>query len=89
MSGGSQGCEAEGAEHPGAREPARPGTNHARAKQVAAWETAFMSLTAAGKDEQKMRTEGHKKVVRDPSVSSVRGLPANPCLCRDWKLIQA
>ena len=47
-----------------------------------------MSLTAAGKDEQRMRTEGHK-VVRDPSVSSVGGLPAIPCLCRDWILIQA
>ena len=47
-----------------------------------------MSLAAAGKDEQKMRTERHK-VVRDPSVSPVRGLPAIPCLCRDCKLIQA
>jgi hypothetical protein len=47
-----------------------------------------MSLTAAGKDEQNMRTEGHK-VVRDPSVSSVGGLPAIPCLCRNRKLIQA
>ena len=51
-------------------------------------ETAFVSLTAAGKDEQKMRTEGHK-VVRHPSVSSVGGLPAIPCLCRNRKLIQA
>ena len=59
MSGGSQGSEAEGAEHP--RSPRAGETrHHARAKQAAARETAFMSLTAAGKDEQKMRTEGHE-----------------------------
>ena len=74
------------AEPRGDREPARPGTT--RAKQAAARETAFMSLTAAGKDEPRMRTEGHE-VVRDPSVSSVGGLPAIPCLSRDRKLIQA
>ncbi len=32
VSGGSQGSEAEGAEHPGAREPARPGTTRGRSK---------------------------------------------------------